>query len=258
MSRLPCIEAPSLQSSGVTHAFFTRAGGVSTGVYTSLNGGVGSRDEPAAVLENRRRMAETLGVAPAHLLVPYQIHSADAVVVDAPFDAETRPRCDGLATATRGLALGVTGADCGVLLFSDSKAQVIGACHSGWKGALTGIVPATVAAMEKLGATRSDIHVVLGPTIGPKSYEVGAEFVARFVAEDAAFQRFFTPSTRADHAMFDLPAFIQSRVEMLNVGSFVNLGLDTYTDEERFFSYRRTTHRNEPDYGRLVAAIALV
>jgi YfiH family protein len=242
---------------GVSHAFFTRLGGVSQGVYASLNGGVGSNDDPAAVAENRARMARVLGVAPTHFLVPYQVHSAEARAVTAPWHSDERPRCDGLVTATPGLALGVTGADCGVLLFADRRAGVIGAAHSGWKGALTGMVEALVATMEVLGAKRGNISAALGPTISAQSYEVGAEFLARFLAEDADFKRFFGPSARPGHFMFDLPGLIAFRVEQARIGDFENLRLDTYSDETRFFSYRRMTHRKEADYGRLVAAIAL-
>jgi YfiH family protein len=242
---------------GVSHAFFTRIGGVSQGVYASLNGGVGSNDDASAVAENRARMARVLGVAPSHFLVPYQVHSAEARAVTAPWPADERPRCDGLVTATPGLALGVTGADCGVLLFADRGAGVIGAAHAGWKGALTGMVEALVAAMEVLGAKRGTISAALGPTISARSYEVGAEFLARFHAEDAGFARFFSPSERPDHFMFDLPGFIAFRAEQARIGDFENLRLDTYADETRFFSYRRMTHRKEADYGRLVAGIAL-
>lgn len=242
---------------GVAHAFFTRQGGVSEGVYATLNGGVGSSDDPAAVAENRARMARTLGVAPENFLVPYQIHSAEAQAVSAPWPQGGRPRCDGLVTATPGLALGVTGADCGILLFADLTAGVVGAAHSGWKGALTGMVESLVAAMEALGARRANISAALGPTIGPQSYEVGPEFSARFEAEDAGFTEFFAPSGKPGHFLFDLPAFIEMRAERAGLGNFENLRLDTYSDETRFFSYRRTTHRKEPDYGRLVAAVAL-
>jgi purine-nucleoside/S-methyl-5'-thioadenosine phosphorylase / adenosine deaminase len=249
------LRAPALDRA--PHAFFTRQGGVSQGVYATLNGGVGSMDDPAAVAENRARMARALGVAPAHFLVPYQIHSAEAQTVAAPWAEGERPRCDGLVTATPGLALGVTGADCGVLLFVDFSAGVIGAAHAGWKGALTGMVEALVSAMEALGARRANIAAALGPTIGPRSYEVGPEFIARFEAEDPSFARFFAPSSKLGHFLFDLPGFIEMRAGRAGVGRFENLGLDTYADETRFYSYRRTTHRKEPDYGRLVAAIAL-
>lgn len=252
---LPTILSPKLSAAGVRHAFFTRAGGVSGGVYASLNGGVGSNDTREHVLENRRRMAHALGVEADRLLVPFQIHSPDCLAVDAPWSE--RPRCDALATATPKLALGVTGADCGMILFADPKAAVVGACHAGWKGALSGVIEATLASMERLGARRANAVVALGPTIGQASYEVGPEFFAQFVAQASDHARFFAPSIKAEHKMFDLPAFIGMRVERAGVGSFENLALDTYSDEARFYSYRRTTHRKEPDYGRLVSAIAV-
>ena len=254
-SSLPVIRSATLAAANVKHAFFTRNGGVSAGVYATLNGGVGSHDRREHVAENKRRMAETLGVSAERFLVPFQIHSPDCRVVDAPW--VDRPRCDGLATATPALALGVTGADCGMVLFADPKAGVVGACHAGWKGALSGVVEATLAAMEGLGARRADTIVALGPTIGQTSYEVGPEFFAQFAAASADHARFFAPSIKADRKMFDLPGFIGMRVERAGAASFENLALDTYADEKRFYSYRRTTHRQEPDYGRLVSAIAL-
>ena len=257
MTELPALAARNLDLPGVRHAFFTRAGGVSEGVYASLNGGVGSNDDPARVAENRARMAARLGVSAERLLVPFQIHSADALVASQPWAPDARPRCDGLVTRETSLALGVTGADCGMLLFADPRAGVIGACHAGWKGALTGVIAATVAAMESQGARRADVHVALGPCIGPQSYEVGAEFVETFLAADHDYARFFASSTRSGHSMFDLPGFIASRVDALGVASFESLSIDTYADEARCFSYRRCTHRKEADYGRLVSAIAL-
>jgi YfiH family protein len=258
MNSLPAFRARNLALPGIAHCFFTREGGVSTGVYTSLNGGVGSRDERANVDENKARMARRLGVAAERLLVPFQIHSADALAYDAAWGAEERPRCDGLATATRGLGLGVTGADCGMLLFADPQAGVVGATHAGWKGALNGVVEATLAQMQKLGARNADVHIALGPMISRESYEVGPEFVDRFEAEDSGHAKFFTPSDRPGHAMFDLPGFIEMRATQAGVASFENIGVDTYRDEARCFSYRRSVHRSEPDYGRLVSAIALV
>ena len=252
------IRSHRLAAPGLVHGFFTRQGGVSSGVYDSLNGGVGSQDDPACVAENRARMALALGVAPSHLLVPYQIHSADVLYMREPWAPDARPRCDGLVTDVPGLALGVTGADCGMILFADAKARVVGACHAGWKGAFTGVLEATLNAMEALGARRHQITAVLGPTIGAASYEVGPEFVARFADADADYARFFTPSPRAAHAMFNLPGFIGLRLRKAGVGAFEDLELDTYADPVRFFSYRRTTHLREPDYGRLVSAIALV
>jgi YfiH family protein len=256
--QLPVVRSRLLEAEGIAHAFFTRQGGVSTGVYASLNGGAGSRDDADAVAENKRRMAVQLGVPAQRFLVPYQIHSATALTVDGPWPDAERPRCDGLVTATKDLALGVTGADCGILLFCDPQAKVVAAAHAGWKGAFEGVLEATLAKMREAGARQDAIRVVLGPTIAAATYEVGPEFVARFEAADRANTRFFAPSTRAGHAMFDLPAYIGARLAQAGVETFENLNLDTYADAERFFSYRRTTHHNEPDYGRLIAAIALV
>lgn len=254
--------APALRSSlldhpRIRHAFFTRAGGVSTGVYESLNGGVGSDDDPNAVAENRRRMARTIGVDAQRFLVPYQIHSADALEVAFPFAVDQRPRCDALVTRARSIGLGVTGADCGIILFADAEAGVVGAAHAGWKGALTGVLESTLQKMEELGASRPAIHAVLGPTISKASYEVGPEFVARFIESDGRHGRFFTPSTREGHSMFDLPGFIGMRLRAAGVGAFEDLAIDTYDEANNVFSYRRSVHRKEPDYGRHIAAIAL-
>jgi polyphenol oxidase len=250
------IEAPELASyPNLHHAFFTRRGGVSEGVYASLNGGLGSSDDPARVAENRRRMTEELGLAPEALISAHQVHSADAVIVEGPWTGE-RPRADGMATAVPGLALGITTADCGPVLFADPHVGVIGAAHAGWRGAASGILEATIEAMERLGARRHKIVAVLGPTISQAAYEVGPEFVATLTGLDPDNERFFRPGERSDHAMFDLPGYIGMRLEAAGVGEFANLGLCTYSDEERFFSYRRTTHRGEPDYGRLISAIA--
>ncbi len=245
-----------LRGDGVAHGFFTRQGGVSGGIYASLNGGRGSRDNPDHVTQNLARMADVLGVQPDNFLLPYLVHSPDCLVVQASFGTE-RPKCDALVTSTRGLALGVTGADCGVLLFADHKAGVIGAAHAGWKGAFTGVLESTLQRMEEAGASRPSIHVVLGPTIAQSSYEVGPEFRARFVEAGSHNVCFFGASMRADHFMFDLPGYIGARLKANGVGRFENLGLDTYADEARFYSYRRSVHKGEDDYGRLVAAIAL-
>ena len=247
--------APSLQVAGVSHGFFTRNGGASVGVYASLNGGVGSRDAPEAVAENRRRMAAVLRVDAARLLVPYQTHSADALAVTGPW--LERPCCDGLATATPGVALGVTGADCGMVLFADPEARVVGAAHAGWKGALGGVLEATLDAMEGLGARRASTIAALGPAIGQKSYEVGPEFYERFVDVAEAHAAFFDPSEKEPRFMFDLAGFIGMRLRAAGVGVFEDLALDTYAEPERFYSYRRSVHKKEPDYGRHVSAIAL-
>ena len=257
MSVAEFVTSPLLAGVGARHAFFTRRGGVSTGLYASLNGGTGSRDHADAVARNRARMADALGVAPVRLAVPYLVHSSDALAVDAPFDPADRPRCDALVTATPGLALGVTGADCGMILFADPHARVIGAAHAGWRGALGGIIEATVAAMVKLGAEPANIRAALGPCIAQASYEVGPEFVARFQAEDSNSASFFAPAQRETHAQFDLKAYIGERARRAGIGAFEDLALDTYADEARFFSFRRATHRQEDDYGRLVSAIAL-
>jgi polyphenol oxidase len=254
----PFLSAGALRATGVSHGFFTRRGGVSAGVYASLNGGVGSRDAPEAVAENRARIAAALGVAPQRLAIPYQIHSPDAVAVAAHWAPDARPRCDGIVTATPGLALGVTGADCGMILFADARARVVGAAHAGWKGALTGVIEATVEAMERLGARRDAIAAALGPCIAQGSYEVGPEFAAAFAKTGEDTRRFFVASHRAGHSMFDLNGYIADRAARAGVGRFEDLRLDTYPDEDRFFSYRRTTHRKEPDYGRLVSAIVLM
>ncbi|MBA1158483.1 peptidoglycan editing factor PgeF [Microvirga mediterraneensis] len=251
------IQAPALAAhSGLRHAFFTRQGGTSDGIYASLNGGIGSSDEPARVQENRRRMTQALGVEQDALISVYQVHSPDAVFVEGPWQGE-RPKADAMVTATPGLALGITTADCGPVLFADMEARVIGAAHAGWRGAVTGVLEATVEAMEHLGAKRERIVAVLGPTISQKAYEVGPDFIRRFAEEAPGHERFFKDAERLDHAMFDLPGFIGARLEAAGIGAFADLGLCTYSDEERFFSYRRTTHRKEPDYGRLISAIAL-
>ncbi|SFL77732.1 peptidoglycan editing factor PgeF [Methylorubrum salsuginis] len=250
------IEAAELAAlPGLRHAFFTREGGVSEGLYASLNGGLGSSDAPENVAENRARMTRHLDLPSEKNLVSlYQVHSADVVTVEAPF-AE-RPKADAMVTRVPGLALGIATADCGPILFADAENRVVGAAHAGWKGSLGGVAEATVAAMERLGATRGKIVAVLGPTISQANYEVGADFVARFRAEVPGSERFFAEG-RAGHAQFDLPAFILARLAEAGVGTATALGLCTYADPTRFYSFRRTTHRSEPDYGRLISAIAL-
>jgi len=251
------IEAPALASlPKIRHAFFTRRGGVSQGIYASLNGGIGSSDAPERVKENRRRMAEALEVAPDALISVHQVHSPDAVLVEGPW-GPSRPRADAMATNVPGLALAITTADCGPVLFADAQSGVIGAAHAGWRGAVTGVLEATLQAMERLGAECKQIVAVLGPTISQAAYEVGPEFVRRFAEEAPGYEHFFRPGETPGHAMFDLPGFIGARLSAAGIGSFTDLGLCTYSDEERFFSYRRSTHRKEPDYGRLISAIAL-
>ncbi|WP_336490287.1 peptidoglycan editing factor PgeF [Methylobacterium nigriterrae] len=252
------LEAPELSShSYVRHAFFTRQGGVSEGLYASLNGGIGSNDDPARVARNRALMCAQLGLAPQNLVSLYQVHSAAVVEVEAPFALSERPRADAMVTRVPGLALGIATADCGPILFADPDNRVVGAAHAGWKGALAGVIEATVAAMERLGAERTRIVAVLGPTIAQGAYEVGADLMERFRAEAPGSARFFADGERPGHAQFDLPGFILSRLEEAGIGEAAAVNLCTYADPERFYSYRRTTHRGENDYGRLISAIAL-
>jgi YfiH family protein len=251
------IEARSLALTGIRHAFFTRSGGVSGGLYASLNGGTGSKDDAAHVAENRARMAGALGVEPRRFLTLYQIHSPNVVVAEAPWTADERPRADAIVTRMRALAIGVTTADCGPVLFADPQVGIIGAAHAGWRGALGGVVEATVEAMERLGAARDHIRAAIGPMIRQSNYEVGSDLIARFAAEDRASSRFFAPASRDGHALFDLSGYVAARLARAGVTQVEDLGLCTYADPNRFFSYRRTTHRAEPDYGRHVNAIAL-
>ena len=242
---------------GVGHAFFTRDGGVSEGVYATLNGGIGSNDAPDTVNENRRRMAELVGVQPARLLSLYQIHSPDAVVVSEPWHRDARPRADAMVTHKPGLALGISTADCGPVLFADPKAQVIGAAHAGWRGALTGVLEATIAAMEKLGAERTNIVAAMGPMIRRPNYEVGPEFVARFRETDKDNERYSIPAARSGHALFDLGGFIAARLATAGMSQIEDLGFCTYAAPEKIYSYRRSTHLAEQDYGRHINAIVL-
>lgn len=251
------IASDALSLDGISHGFFTRRGGHSTGLFDSLNCGMGSGDDKETVLKNRAVVAGELGVAPNCLLSAWQVHSPDAVVVQAPWEGDERPRVDALVTKTPGIGLGVLTADCGPVLFADPKARVIGAAHAGWKGALTGVTTRTLSVMEEQGAARADVIAVIGPMISKAAYEVGPEFPGRFIDADAANARFFTASPREGHYMFDLPGYLTARLTAEGVGQVVNLGLCTCSDEQRFFSYRRATHRNEKDYGRLISAIAL-
>lgn len=252
------IEAPGLaRIPGLRHAFFTREGGTSRGIYGSLNGGLGSADDPDNVSRNRALMAARLGVAAHELVSLHQIHSADAIVVERPWHHAARPKADAMATASPDVALAITTADCGPVLFADMRAGVIGAAHAGWKGALGGVLDATVDRMEELGANRSDIVAVLGPTIGRACYEVGPEFATRFLDDDPFNARFFHPADRDDHRLFDLPAYIAARLEATGIAECAALELCTYSDADRFYSYRRATHRGEPDYGRQISAICL-
>lgn len=256
---LPTVESNALKAlPGIRHAFFTREGGVSEGIYAGLNGGLGSNDDPEAVRENRRRMIATLGLEPGRLAVPWQVHSAEAVTATGPWERMESPHVDGVATATVGLAAAVTIADCCPILFADPKARVVAAAHAGWKGAIGGVLDATIARMEELGANRADITAALGPCIRQQSYEVGPEFAGRFTAEDPDNARFFAQGDKPGHSWFDLAGYVVSRLNAAKLGQVDDVALDTYSDEQRFFSFRRTTHRGEPDYGRLIAAITLI
>ncbi len=236
------------------HGFFTRRGGASSGVFAGLNCGTGSSDQSEIVMINRNRVAETMGVAPDHLLGVHQVHSADVITVDAAM--ADKPKADALVTKTRGLALSVLTADCQPVLFADAEAGVIGAAHAGWRGALDGVLDATVDAMETLGAQRANITAVIGPCIGQAAYEVGPEFFDSFMAEDEGVARFFAQG-KEDRLQFDLAGFGLSRLRAAGVGHAEWTRHCTYSDPDRFYSYRRTTHAKEADYGRLIAAITL-
>ncbi|MCB1329692.1 MAG: peptidoglycan editing factor PgeF [Maritimibacter sp.] len=240
---------------GVTHGFFTRRGGASSGIYSGLNCGGGSDDQRDAVALNRARVAAAMGVAPEDLASVVQTHSADVVTVTGPMDAP-RPEADGMVTATPGVALTVLTADCEPVLFADGAAGVIGAAHAGWKGALGGVLEATVEAMVALGAARGRIVAVIGPTLGRTAYEVGPEFRDRFVEADPGNARYFLPG-EGDRLMFDLPGYGLARLAAAGVGQAEWTGHCTYSDPVRFYSYRRSVHRKEADYGRLISVIRL-
>lgn len=242
----------------IKHGFFTREGGVSSELYSSLNAGQGSNDAPQNVQKNRGIVAAYLGIEPTHLMSCYQVHSGDVIVVTKPWDTDNRPKADAMVTNVPNLALGILTADCGPILFADSNARVIGAAHAGWKGAVSGVLENTISAMETLGAKRENITACLGMTISQKNYDVGKEFLDQFLAADANNKQYFIASKTANHYMFDLPSYITMRLSNANIGIVENLALCTYMDEQRFFSYRRTTHRKEPDYGRHISAITLV
>ncbi len=250
------ITHPLLDRTGVRHGFFTRKGGVSTGLYGGLNTGVGSNDDPAAVAENRRRVAAHLGGVPDDLAACYQIHSAVARVAEAGWRGE-RPEGDATVTAAPGVICGVLTADCAPVLLADAEAGVVGAAHAGWKGALHGVVHSAVAAMTALGAQPRRIVAVVGPCIAQDSYEVGADYQERFEHHDPGSGRFFAPGAAADKRLFDLPGFVLWRLEQAGVGEAAWTGHDTRTDPARFYSNRRAHLNGEPDFGRMMSAISL-
>lgn len=248
---------PSTIPDTVPHAFFSREGGVSEGLYAARNCGFGSNDARENVARNRGRCLDELGVAGARLLTVNQVHSAEVVVVGEGWEPEHAPAADGLVTDRPRLALGILTADCAPVLLADAEAGVIGAAHAGWKGARAGILARTVAAMAGLGAEPWRIRAVIGPCIGPASYEVSAAFRDAFLSDDPGNARFFRPAARAGHALFDLPGYCRAGLAALGIGVVATHGADTLADEARWFSYRRATLRGEPDYGRCLSAICL-
>jgi hypothetical protein len=248
----------ALQSqNGVLHGFFTRQGGVSTGIYGSLNCGLGSKDDPGSVAENRARVAEMLGTKPDLLLTLFQVHSAKAIVAKKPWEPNAAPEADAIVTNVPGLAIGVLTADCAPILFCDAEARVIGAAHAGWRGALSGIVESTLEAMIGLGAAPERIAATIGPAISQKAYEVGADYVERFLAVDPGAGPFFAIDADSGEPHFDLTFYVAERLAKAGITAITDLGLCTYCDESRLFSYRRSQHHGEPDYGRQISAILL-
>lgn len=251
------ITANCLTGDGVRHGFFTRLGGISRGLYAGLNCGFGSNDEHDAVAENRRRVAQCLTPSASSVLTVHQIHSAIAVVVDGDIRRPDLPKADGLVTKTRGLVIGALAADCAPVLFADREAGVIGAAHAGWRGAVGGIVEATVAAMESIGARRERMAACVGPCINQPNYEVGEDFKTNLVAMDPANVAFFVNAGASGLPHFDLPGFVAAQLAKSRVGTIERQTPCTYENESLFFSFRRTTHRKEPDYGRQISAIVL-
>ena len=239
----------------VRHGFFTRRGGASSGIYAGLNCGPGSNDQREAVALNRARVAEAVGVPSDRLLSLHQIHSTE-VVVAGPEGWDIRPRADAAVTDRPGVALGILTADCAPVLLHDPEAGVIGAAHAGWRGALDGVLEATLDAMEEIGARVPRVRAAVGPTISQRAYEVGPEFLDRFLAEEAGYERFFAPGP-GDRLLFDLPGFVLGRLRVAGVADAAWIGACTHSDPARFFSYRRSTQAGEPDYGRLISVIRL-
>ena len=249
---LELLTSPELKP--LRHGFFTRRGGASSGIFQGLNCGTGSSDQREAVAINRARVADALDVANGDLVSVHQVHSARVIIVDGPMD--DRPEADGMVTATPGLALAVLTADCQPVLFADREAGVVGAAHAGWRGALDGVLEATIDAMEDVGATRANIVAVIGPTISQRNYEVGPEFLDTFLAEAPENARFFA-NGEGDRLQFDLPGYGLHRLREAGVGHAEWTRHCTYDDDARFYSYRRSTHAREVDYGRLLSAIRL-
>jgi YfiH family protein len=252
------IEAQLLKEiTGLSHGFFTREGGYSSGSFSSLNCGYGSGDDLKTVARNRAVVADALSVGSHNLLTVYQEHSPKVVTVTETWTPRSAPTADAMVTKQPGVAIGVLTADCAPVLFAERNAKVIAVAHAGWKGALTGVTDATIRAMEALGADRAKIAAVIGPAISADAYEVGPEFHRRFLDADEANAVFFKPARRKGHFMFNLPGYLSARLRQAGIASVANLALCTYTDEKRFFSYRRASHRSETEYGRLISAIAI-
>jgi polyphenol oxidase len=242
---------------GIRHAFFTRRGGVSTGIYHSLNCGLGSSDDPASVRVNRARAMAALDLPYQALVTCHQYHSTEVAVIDGGAIPDEPPKVDALVTTSPNLALGIMTADCGPVLFADSRDRIIGAAHAGWRGALGGVLEATVDAMIEQGARADNIFAAIGPMIGPDSYEVGPEFPTPFLEQEAGNGAFFKAAERPEHFMFDLPGYIALRLARLGLSDILRLDVDTCRDEVNFFSYRRSQRRSESDYGRMLSSIAL-
>jgi len=243
---------------GIRHGFMTRAGGVSEGIYASLNCGLGSDDNLDHVRENRRRVLEMAGITAKTLLTAYQVHSPDVLVVEEEWRDGPRPKVDALVTTRRNIAIAVSSADCVPILFADPEARVVGAAHAGWRGAVGGVLQATVKQMCALGARPERVRAGVGPCIGPASYEVGPEFPAPFLAQDPANDRFFRPAQRTGHHMFDLESYVAAELGAMKLAAIEVAHRDTCAEEDTFFSYRRSCLRKEPDYGRHVSVIGLV
>lgn len=250
------IKAQNLESiGGIKHGFFTRNGGHSAGIYSSLNTGLGADEDSDTVLKNRRVVANQLGAS--DVITPYQYHSNVVLVVEKPWDWQSPPKADALVTNKPSIAIAVNTADCTPVIFLDLSGDTIGVAHSGWKGTVGGVLEATVAAMESIGAKRSNIVAAIGPTISQANYEVGPEFFEQFVSDNPKSADLFIPSIKEHHWMFDLPRCVEQRLISLGLAGIENTNLCTYADEGRFFSYRRMTHRGEPDYGRQMSAVVI-
>ena len=251
------IKHPALESDGITHGFFTRKGGVSKGIYKSLNCGSGSMDSPLAISENRKRAMASFKLDQNSLITAWQSHSSNVQTINEQNLLTTPPKCDALVTKQPGLALGVLTADCAPVIFANKKYGVIGIAHAGWRGALNGILEETIFHMSELGATPNDTKAIVGPAIGQGSYEVSDSFRDKFIQKYNRNKTFFIPSTQHNFWMFDLSGYILARLENAGIGLALSINMDTYVNKNEFFSYRRTCHNGSGDYGRLLSAIAL-